>query len=183
MKHQKPKYSTPLKPWNRERIERERKLMADYGLRRKKEVWKAEALLRDWRTRARELRAKKNADKEKILIDKLVKLGLVKIGAGLEDVLNLKVEAVLERRLQTLIMRKGLAATPKQARQLVIHGHVALDGQKLRWPSTLVPGGAEERLVYAAKSKFKAYREFLANKGQLGAKTAAAPAAPKEGGK
>ena len=64
--------------------------------------------------------------------------------AKLEDVLDLTVEDVLRRRLQTMVHNKGLATTAKGARQFVIHGHIALDGKKIDAPSYLVKRGEEE---------------------------------------
>lgn len=160
MKKQRAKFSTPLKPWNREVLEKEKALIQSYGLRRKKEIWRAEGMLSDWRTRARELRGHRNQEKEKILLDKLVKLGLLREGAGLEDVLRLKVENLMERRLQTVILRKGLAVSPAQARQLITHGHIAIEGKKARWPSTIVPAVDDSKLAYYPKSKFKAAKEW-----------------------
>jgi len=160
MKKQVAKFSTPLKPWNRERLEKEKALLLNYGLRRKKEIWRAEGLLSEWRTRARDLRGKRNAEKEKILLDKLVKLGLLREGAGLEDVLKLKLENLLERRLQTIIVRKGFATSVKQARQLIVHGHISVDGKKVKWPSTIMPAVEDAKLAYSPKSKFKVAKEF-----------------------
>lgn len=162
MKKQKAKFSTPLKPWNRERLEKEKVLIESYGLRRKKEIWRAEGLLSEWRTRARDLRGRRNPEMEKVLLDRLIKLGLLREGAGLEDVLRLKVESLLERRLQTVIVRKGFATSHKQARQLIVHGHIAIDGKKARWPSTIMPAAEDAMLAYSPKSKFKVAKEWAA---------------------
>ncbi len=160
MLRQKRSHELPLKPWSRERLEREGKLTESYGLNRKKEIWRAEAILRSWQVRARDLRALRNPEKERILLDKLVKLGMLAQGAGLEDVLQLKVENVLERRLQTVAVRKGFARSMKQARQFIVHGHLTLGGKKARWPSTLVPAAEEGGLAFHPKSKAKAALEW-----------------------
>ncbi len=178
MKYQKPKHSTPLKPWDRERIERERKIVADYGLRRKKEIWRAEAMLRDWRERARGIRARRDPAKEKVLMDKLEKLGLLKNKAGLEEVLKLKTENLLERRLQTVVLRKGFASTSRQARQIIVHGHIIVNGKKVRWPSVILTSEEEAAIQYSPKSKFKAAKEWA---GGPAPKTAAnSPSAPSD---
>jgi small subunit ribosomal protein S4 len=57
-------------------------------------------------------------------------MGLLSKGAGLDDALGLTVENILERRLQTVLLRKGMATTPKQSRQLIVHGHVKIGGKK-----------------------------------------------------
>lgn len=157
MRRQRRKYETPRRPWAEERIEEEKKLLEEFGLRRKREIWRAEALLRGWRRRARELVAKKNEKAEKELLQKLMKLGLLENGAGLDDVLKLDVRDVLNRRLQTLVYKKGLARTIKQARQFIVHGHIAVDGIRTRWPSMVVP--VENKITFYEKSKIKALRE------------------------
>jgi small subunit ribosomal protein S4 len=134
MKRQKKKYEKPLRPWDRTRLEAEKKIKQNYGLRRKKEIWRAESILRNYRRLARNLAAKKDKEKEKILLDKLVKIGLLNPTADLDDVLALTVENLLDRRLQTLTYRKGISKTAKQARQLIVHGHIAINGRRVRWP-------------------------------------------------
>ena len=151
MKRQKKKYEKPLRPWDRTRIEAEKKLKQNYGLRRKKELWRAQSILRNYRRQARNLAAKKDKEKEKILIDKLVKIGLLNTGADLDDVLALNVENLLERRLQTLTFKKGIAKTSKQARQLIVHGHVTIDGKRVRWPGAIVPISEEGKISFYGK--------------------------------
>jgi small subunit ribosomal protein S4 len=151
MKRQKKKYETPKKPWDKERIEKEKKLKKEYGLKRKKEIWRAEALLRKYRRIARNLIAKRDKEAEKELIRKLNKLGLLDEKATLDDVLSLTVENILERRLQTIVFRKGLANSPKHARQLITHGHVFIEGRKIVYPSYLVKRGEEDKIVVQVK--------------------------------
>lgn len=155
MKRQKRKYSRPLRPWNKPRIESEKALMIDYGLRKKMELWKAESMLSEFRGRARNLQALKNETEEKHLIGKLVKLGLLKEEASLDDVLALETTDLLNRRLQTIVHKKGFANSADQARQFIVHGHIAVDGIKARWPSTLVSLAREEKISYYGKSKVK----------------------------
>ncbi len=146
MKKHRKKYEKPKKPYDKIRIERERELLSKYGLRRKREIWRAEAILRNLRRRARDILARKDPEKERELLEKVVKMGLLEDNPTLEDVLGLTVENILERRLQTLVYRLGLARTPKQARQFIVHGHVELDGRRVVWPGMLVPAGAESKL-------------------------------------
>lgn len=146
MKRFKRKYKFPKRPFDRVRIEAERKLMRAYGLRRKREVWKAEAILRKYRRLARQLAARPDPKLQQEFMNKLCRLGLIKETASLDDVLSLSVEDVLARRLQTVLHRKGLANTPKHARQLIVHGHVLIGGRKITYPSYLV-AKAEEDLI------------------------------------
>jgi small subunit ribosomal protein S4 len=155
VKKQRKKFEKPFKPWDRERRETEKKLLQDYGLRRKHEIWRLESILRNYRRIARSLAAKRNKDKEKILLDKLVKMGLIKPEASLDNVLVLTIENILERRLQTLVFKKGLASSNKQARQFIVHGHIALDGRRVRWPSVLVPISEESKISFYERSKIK----------------------------
>jgi small subunit ribosomal protein S4 len=70
----------------------------------------------------------------------------------LDDVLDLTIEDILERRLQTIVLRKGLAKTAQQARQLVTHGHITIEGQRVKIPGYLVTKPQETRIGYMAQS-------------------------------
>lgn len=152
MRRLKKKYETPKRPWDKARIEEEKKIMKKYGLRRKREIWRAEAILRKYRRMARDLNAIKDEEKAKQLIEKLYKLGILKSkDSTLDDVLGLTVEDILERRLQTIVYRKGFANTPKQARQFIVHGHVFINDRKVVFPSYLVPREEEDKIKVKIK--------------------------------
>ena len=90
---------------------------------------------------------------ESLLLKKCGRMGLLPMdGSTLDDVLGLTPEAVLNRRLQTMVQRKGLAATCKQARQLIVHGHVAIEGRKVTFPGYIVKRSEEEKIAYNALS-------------------------------
>jgi len=144
MRKIKKKYKTPEKMWSKERIETEKVLVNDFGLKKKREIWKAETLLRKYRRLARNLAAKKDKKMEKELIGKLSRLGILEKSAGLDDVLGMTVEDILSRRLQTIVHKLGLANTPNQARQLIVHGHVTINSRKMAYPSYLVPKEREK---------------------------------------
>jgi small subunit ribosomal protein S4 len=153
------KYERPSHPWEGERIKAENELVKKYGLKNKKELWRAQSVLRRFRQRARELQAKvrygdKQAGKEREeLMGRLGRLGLLPTeGAALDDVLALDVEAVLSRRLQTLAFVKGLAFTPHQARQFIVHGHVAIGARRVTVPGYLVTRTEEGGIVYDPRS-------------------------------
>jgi small subunit ribosomal protein S4 len=147
---QRKSYDTPSHPWRKERIEKEKELVRKYGLKNKKDIWKAESRLRNIRRIARNLLAshgeQAKIDEEKLMA-KLQKLGLLKGEADLDSVLGLNIEDILERRLQSLVHRKGLARSPKHARQLVVHGHIRVGGRRIKSPSYLVPVEQEETIV------------------------------------
>lgn len=133
-------------PWDKARIDREKELMNNYGLKKKQELWRTEALLKKFRRMARSLIARRDEVKEKALIEKLAKLGVLKTNSTLDDVLVSTVENFLERRLQTVVFRKGLANSIKQARQLITHGHVKINGRKVVYPSYMVSTDEGEKM-------------------------------------
>lgn len=152
-------YVRPSHPWEGERIKAENELLKKYGLKNKKELWKAQSVLRRFRQRARQLQAlvryaDRQAGKERDeLIGRLGRLGLLPLeGATLDDVLALDVEAVLSRRLQTLAFVKGLAFSPTQARQFIVHGHVAIGDRRVTVPGYLVNRTEETVIAYDPRS-------------------------------
>ncbi|HDH91688.1 MAG TPA: 30S ribosomal protein S4 [Candidatus Aenigmarchaeota archaeon] len=146
MRRSRKTYKRPRKPFDKQRIEAEKELMKKYGLRRKREIWKAEAILRKYRRLARRLAAERNEAMERQLIEKLKRMGIMENGNSLDDVLSLTVEDILKRRLQTVVYQKGLARTPKHARQLIVHGHVFIEGRRVTFPSYLVPKEEEDKI-------------------------------------
>lgn len=141
------KYETPGNPWRREALEEELKLMGEYGLRNKRELWRVASILKKYRTMARKLFVvvgEKRMVEEGRLIGRLNRLGVLPQGATLDDVLKLTVRDFLERRLQTIVYRSGLARTIHHARQLITHGKIFVGGKKVRAPSYHVKRGEEE---------------------------------------
>ncbi len=152
-KKQRRKYSRPKRPYNKERIELEKKIMKEFGLRRKKEIWRAEEILRNFRRRARDLQARPDERKKKMLFEKLERMGLVDKNAKLEDVLEISLNDILSRRLQTIVYKKGLANTIKQARQFIVHGKVFVNGRKHPFPGTFINREDEESIMLDEKMK------------------------------
>ncbi|HKZ98859.1 MAG TPA: 30S ribosomal protein S4 [Thermoplasmata archaeon] len=158
-KFSRAKYERPSHPWEGERIKAENDLLKKYGLKNKKELWRSQFVLRRFRQRARELQARvrtgdKQAEKEREeLLRRLGRLGLLPLeGTTLDDVLALDVEAVLSRRLQTLTFLKGLAFTPRQARQFIVHGHVSIAGRRVTIPGYVVSRTEENGIAYDERS-------------------------------
>ena len=152
------RYQTPSHPWQKERIDSENEMIKKYGLKNKKELWKAQSLLRNFRQRSRILQAQirygnKQAEIERDqLLARLERAGILGTEESLDDVLALDVEAVLSRRLQTLAYLKGLSNSPKQARQFITHGHVSLGDRKVTIPGYLVKKSEEESIEYLLSS-------------------------------
>lgn len=153
-------YTTPPHPWDGVRISEENMIIRKYGLKNKRELWKTQTVLRDIRSQARELQARMRSEDEQSakeveqLIERLKRIGLLHGKADLTDILTLEVEALLSRRLQTQIYLKGLARTIKQARQLIVHGHIGVDGRKVTVPSYIVKDGEAETINYYGNSPF-----------------------------
>jgi small subunit ribosomal protein S4 len=152
------KYDTPLHPWKESRIKSERELIKKYGLKNHKEVWKAKTYLGKHREQARLLLAKLGTatpqtkkESDQLLLH-LSRMGIVTMGASLDDVLALDTEVVLSRRLQTLVYLKGFSSTAYQARQLINHGHIAINGKRITVPGYMVAKGEEGQIQYSIRS-------------------------------
>jgi len=124
-------------------------LLGTFGLRNKRELWKSQTQLSSIRKQARTLLAateQVRLREEKKLLDSLRRRGLVAEAATLDDILSLTVEDLLSRRLQTMVFKKGMAVSPLHARQLIVHGHVAIGGRVITIPGYEV-GHEEESTV------------------------------------
>lgn len=145
-------YETPNHPYQGERISQEHGLVGQYGLKNKEELWRAESELRSLRREARGLLGQAQGDAELAeqdgadFLTRLRRYGILDDEGGLDDILSLNVTDILERRLQTVVYRKGLANSPKQARQFITHGHIAIKDRRVRTPSYTV-SVSEENLV------------------------------------
>lgn len=143
-------YRRPRMIWTTDQLNAELYIMGSYGLRNKRELWKAQTEVARIRNQARALlalSAEARAEKEKRLLNFLNRLGLAKEGATLDDILNLKVEDLLERRLQTIVMKKSGTKSPYQARQVVSHGHVSIGNRKVNIPGYLVRTEEEPQIL------------------------------------
>ena len=155
----KPKkmYSKPGHPWQRERIEKERVIKTEYGLKNKKEIWQMNSRLMNFSTQAKNLVAATGTQAERErqqLVRRLNSLGLVGENAGIDEVLGLQPKDIFERRLQTIVFRKGLARSIGQARQLIRHEHIVIGDKKITSPSYLVSSSEEGQIAYSSDSAF-----------------------------
>ncbi len=143
------KFSRPKSPWRSDQLAQELYLLGTYGLRNKRELWKAETLLSSLRKQARTLLAatkELRMREEGKLLNSLSRKGLIKEGAPLDEVLSLTVEDMLARRLQTMVFKKGMAVSPLHSRQLITHGHVLIGERFVRVPGYLVRREEEDRV-------------------------------------
>ena len=156
-KFSRKKYVTPSHPWQEDRIKAENELKKKYGLKNKREIWKAETALRRYRGQARTLLAKTSNDPQAKresdqLLMHLTRMNILPLNSNLDDVLALENESILGRRLQTLTYLKGLANTPDHARQLISHGHIAIGDTKITVPSYMVTKVEENEIGYTYDS-------------------------------
>lgn len=142
----KKQYETPNRAWNQERIDQEDYLKQNYGLKNKKEIYKAYSELRDFRRQARKLVAEEDSEQRQEVIEKANRLGLVKSDANITDLLTLDVEDILNRRLQSAVDRRGHADSPLHARQLVVHGRVTVNGEKVNVPGYMLTQEEEKTI-------------------------------------
>ena len=142
-------YRRPRRIWNSDQLNSELFIIGSYGLRNKRELWKAQTKVANFRNQARKLLAltlEERQEKESLLLSFLNRLGLANT-SSLDDILNLKIEDILERRLQTIVMRKMGIKSPFQARQVVVHGHVSVGNQKVNLPGYLVKKQDESKIL------------------------------------
>ena len=152
------KYSKPSHPWQRARIDAEKIILKEFGFKNKTEIWKMESQLKGFKTQVKELVTKdpkQRALEEKQLLDRLYKLGLLNKDAKRENVLDLINLDLFNRRLQTIVFKKGLARSVKQARQFIVHGHIFVNGNEMNVPSYLVNRDEEMSIVYNPTSQLK----------------------------
>jgi small subunit ribosomal protein S4 len=149
-------WKKPKRPLNYELKMAELKILGTFGLRTKRELWKAHTELSRVRHQARSLlalRQEERQEKEPILMNSLSRIGLVSNESTLDDVLNLQVNDLLSRRLQTIVSRNFGFKTPYQARQAVIHGHIMIGDRKVNIPSYIVKLEEEKNIHFSPESK------------------------------
>jgi small subunit ribosomal protein S4 len=154
-KKQRKKFETPRFRWRSDILQEELKLLGQFGLRNKHELWRHKTMLSKTRGIARSLIGKTPEERVKMeneLLTRLKKLGILDETAALDNVLDLSIEDLLERRLQTIVFRKGLARTVFQSRQLITHGHVTIGNRRVTVPSYTVSKEEEEQVMYSPQS-------------------------------
>jgi len=136
-------YSRPKKPFELGRIKDENILLAKYGLKNKREIWKTTAKVNYFRHRAMDLSDSPQEEKN-ILFNKLKNIGLNVSSTA--DVLALTIEDLLNRRLQTIVFKKAHASSIKQARQFITHRKVLINNKVNNVPGYIVSIEEEKNL-------------------------------------
>ena len=149
------KYKTPSHPWEKSRIEEEKKVIQDYGLKSKNEIWKMSSILKKFKQRTKEsisLNTPQSEMEKSQLLKKLQELGLTEGLSTTDKILGLTTKDIMDRRLQTIVFRKGMARSMIQARQLITHRHIIVGEKKITSPSYLVKKAEEDKIRFVANS-------------------------------
>ncbi len=157
-KRTKKKFERPRKPWEKDRILYEKELIKSYGYKNKKEIWRFSAMLRGFRAQARNIVASRTEQAKKEgqnLLKRLYNMALLDKDATFDDVLELTIDDISKRRLVSMVVKKGLARTPKQARQFITHKHIVVAGRKINSPNYIVLRDEEDKIEFASNSPFK----------------------------
>lgn len=147
-----------MRPYEKERIHNELKVVGEYGLKNKRELWRVHYTLAKIRKAARNLLTLPENDTKRIfegtaLLNRLLKLGILdETKQKLDYVLSLTVNDLLDRRLQTQVQKNSLAKTVHHARTLINHRHIAVQEQLVNQPAFLVWKENERNIQYAKSS-------------------------------
>lgn len=144
-------YDKPKERWNLERIKSDRSLINEYGLKNMKELWKVQTEVSRIRRNVRELLSASGTESENVkerIVGRLARLGIATQTTTLDSLLDLKENNLLDRRLQTIVFKKGMARTAKQARQITVHGFISINGRKVNRPGYMVDAVAESSISY-----------------------------------
>ena len=151
-------YSTPRRPFEKERFDSELRLCGIYGLRCKREVYRVHYTLSKLRKRARFLLTLDENDERRVfeggaMLRRLHKMGVLPEDKNqLDYVLALKHEDFLERRLQTIVFKSKLARSIHHARVLILQRHIRVGKQLVNVPSFLVRRDSEGHVDYSLTS-------------------------------
>ncbi|PAV64900.1 hypothetical protein WR25_07456 [Diploscapter pachys] len=151
---------SPRRPFEKERLDQELKLIGEFGLKNKREVWRVKYTLAKVRKAARELLTLEEKDPKRLFEGNALLRRLVRIGVLTEDkmkldhVLGLKVEDFFERRLQTQVFKLGLAKSIHHARVLIRHHHIRVRRQVVDVPSFIVRLDSQKHIDFSLQSPF-----------------------------
>ena len=152
----KKKYSKPAHPWRIARIEEENKICKEYGIPYKTELWKMVAKLGSFKNQAKNLSTSGTVQSQKEMQNLLQKLRGYKLVEqdSSDAILGITLKNLLDRRLQTVVFKKGFAKSVKQARQMITHRHVLINNKIVSSPSYIVRVSEESTIEISPKSPF-----------------------------
>ena len=151
----------PKKPFDKDRLINELRIVGVYGLRNKREVWRVQLTLAKLRKAARQLLTLPQDDPRRqfegdAIIRRIVKLGLLKENERkLDYVLGLTINQFMERRLQTLVAQRKIADSIHHARVMIRQRHIAIGKQLVNIPSFMVRVSSEQHIAIAPTSVYK----------------------------
>ncbi|KAH3683308.1 hypothetical protein WICPIJ_005724 [Wickerhamomyces pijperi] len=153
-------YTVPKRPYESARLDAELKLVGEFGLKNKREIYRINFQLSKIRRAARELLTRDEKDPKRLfegnaLIRRLVRAGILSEDKKkLDYVLALRPEDFLERRLQTQVYKLGLARSIHHARVLIAQRHIAVGKQTVSIPSFVVRLESQKHIDYSKTSPF-----------------------------
>mmetsp|Transcript_5947 Transcript_5947/g.13589 ORF Transcript_5947/g.13589 Transcript_5947/m.13589 type:complete len:195 (-) Transcript_5947:90-674(-) len=153
-------FRKPKRPFEKERLDGEMKIIGEYGLKNKREVWRVQYALAKIRAAARTLLTLDEKDEQRIfqgdaLLRRMVRLGLLlESERKLDYVLGLTAAKIMERRLQTQVFKLGLAKSVHHARTLIRQRHIRVGKQICDIPSFLVRLDSQKHIDFALTSPF-----------------------------
>merc|ERR1712006_56375 len=147
-----------------ERLDGELKILGQFGLKNKREIWRVRLALAKIRGIARTLLTKDEKDPKRMFEGQALMRRMIRYGILDEDkqrldyVLGLKIENFMERRLQTLVFKRGLAKSIHHARVLIRQRHIRVGRQIVNVPSFMVRVESQPHIEFATNSPFGGVR-------------------------